>query len=156
MQLEFLIPLVLFLNILRLWGRSKVHSPPTPFPTHYNSFFFLTFCFSPRSSYRPPSHVFLPSPPFLANRASPPMALRGHCTGSLPHTDLALFLVSLVLRSSWCSFSRWGVGNRIAMGFLGTFNCFLFVCSVFSTFIYKNTKHSISANQKSYLPTEHY
>lgn len=36
MQLEFFIPLVLFLNILRLWGRRKVHSPPTPFLMHYN------------------------------------------------------------------------------------------------------------------------
>lgn len=36
MQLEFFIPLVLFLNTLRLWGRRKVHSPPTPFLMHYN------------------------------------------------------------------------------------------------------------------------
>lgn len=37
------------------------------------------------------------------------MALRGHCTGSLPHTDLALFLVSLVLRALPGALSLGGV-----------------------------------------------
>lgn len=134
MQLEFFIPLVRFLNILRLWGRRKVHSPPTPSPMHYNSFFFFNLLLP--SQILPPSLPCLPAQSTLSGKQS----LSSHGPQRTlhrepPHTDLALFLVSLVLCSSWCSFSRWGVGDRIAMGFWGPLTVFcLFVCFVFFRF----------------------
>lgn len=67
MQLEFFIPLVLFLNILRLWGRRKVHSPPTPFPMHYNFFFNLLL---PSQIFLPPSLPCLPTQSTLSGNQS--------------------------------------------------------------------------------------
>lgn len=111
MQLEFFIPLVLFLNILRLWGRRKVHSPPTPFLMHYNP--------SPLNLLLP-SHFF--RVPFAFSSKKELFALRDpqstlHRGASPPPPTSASAFGSLVLCSSWCSFFSVGVGDRIAMGF---------------------------------------
>lgn len=101
MQLEFFIPLVLFLNILRLWGRRKVHSPPTPFLMHYNP--------SPLNLLLP-SHFFRVPFTFSSKKELLlSVTLRVHCTGEppLPHPRLPLLLVPLSSALPGALSSRW-------------------------------------------------
>lgn len=106
-----------FRYIWRLWGRRKVHNPlasPLPLSIKIPYLPFSVFPFSPT--------------PFLAKKS---LFLSDHESilhrGNCPHLDPArswFLLFSLFF--CWCSFSWWGVGNRTAMGFLGTFNCLFF------------------------------
>lgn len=141
MQLEFLIPLFPFPYILRLWGRRKVHNPPTPFPMHQNSLFTsLPPISSHSSTFSDKEEPFaLCDPQSTLHRGISP-SRRGSTLGfSCPPL---LFLVLFFLGGVWVIEQPWAFGDLLTI--------------YFSSFIYKNTKHSIPDNQKSHLPTEHY